>query len=174
MVNTRKERLSENNKQKWILQILHLLESIKWLPPKCWYTTNGRHDYRNEKLDKIRTRGNTSGPAGDTSRNKASTVGKTTTTTTTTTSSTKLHKHIYTLLLFVKSKCYCSYWLVWYCFRSNNKVYLTPCVANKVRIMPRFLFVHMCWDNMSIHPFLTNLEDEISVKGGRICKAQNL
>jgi hypothetical protein len=24
-----------------------------------------------------------------------------------------------------------------------------------------------------IHPFLTNLEDEISVKGGRICKAQN-
>jgi hypothetical protein len=27
---------------------------------------------------------------------------------------------------------------------------------------------------MSIHPFLTNLEDEISVKGGRICKAQNL
>jgi hypothetical protein len=23
-------------------------------------------------------------------------------------------------------------------------------------------------------PFLTNLEDEISVKGGRICKAQNL
>jgi hypothetical protein len=27
---------------------------------------------------------------------------------------------------------------------------------------------------MSIHHFLTNLEDEISVKGGRICKAQNL
>jgi hypothetical protein len=27
---------------------------------------------------------------------------------------------------------------------------------------------------MSIHPFLTNLEDEISVKGGRICKAQIL
>jgi hypothetical protein len=27
---------------------------------------------------------------------------------------------------------------------------------------------------MSIHPFLTNLEDEISVKGGRICKAQNM
>jgi hypothetical protein len=27
---------------------------------------------------------------------------------------------------------------------------------------------------MSIHPFLTNLEDEISVKGGRICKAQNV
>jgi hypothetical protein len=26
---------------------------------------------------------------------------------------------------------------------------------------------------MVIHPFLTNLEDEISVKGGRICKAQN-
>jgi hypothetical protein len=23
----------------------------------------------------------------------------------------------------------------------------------------------MCWDNISIHPFLTNLEDEISVKG---------
>jgi hypothetical protein len=36
------------------------------------------------------------------------------------------------------------------------------------------LFVHMCWDNMSLHPFLTNLEDEISVKGGRICKAQNV
>jgi hypothetical protein len=27
---------------------------------------------------------------------------------------------------------------------------------------------------MSIHPFLTNLEDEISVKGGRICKALKL
>jgi hypothetical protein len=27
---------------------------------------------------------------------------------------------------------------------------------------------------MRIHPFLTNLEDEISVKGGRICKAQNV
>jgi hypothetical protein len=26
----------------------------------------------------------------------------------------------------------------------------------------------------NLHPFLTNLEDEISVKGGRICKAQNL
>jgi hypothetical protein len=25
-----------------------------------------------------------------------------------------------------------------------------------------------------IHPFLTNLEDKISVKGGKICKAQNL
>jgi hypothetical protein len=30
------------------------------------------------------------------------------------------------------------------------------------------LFVHMFWDNMVMHP-LTNLEDEISVKGGRIC-----
>jgi hypothetical protein len=27
------------------------------------------------------------------------------------------------------------------------------------------LFVHMFWDNLVIHPFLTNLEDEISVKG---------
>ena len=27
---------------------------------------------------------------------------------------------------------------------------------------------------MSIHPFLTNLKDEISVKGGRICKALKL
>jgi hypothetical protein len=27
---------------------------------------------------------------------------------------------------------------------------------------------------MSLHPFLTNLEDEISVKGGRICNAQNV
>jgi hypothetical protein len=27
---------------------------------------------------------------------------------------------------------------------------------------------------MSIQPLLTNLEDEISVKGGRICKARNL
>jgi hypothetical protein len=27
---------------------------------------------------------------------------------------------------------------------------------------------------MVIYPFLTNLEDEIFVKGGRICKAQNL
>jgi hypothetical protein len=26
---------------------------------------------------------------------------------------------------------------------------------------------------MVIHPFLINLEDDISVKGGRICKAQN-
>jgi hypothetical protein len=25
--------------------------------------------------------------------------------------------------------------------------------------------VHMCYDNMIIYPFLTNLEDEISVKG---------
>jgi hypothetical protein len=25
---------------------------------------------------------------------------------------------------------------------------------------------------MSIHPFLTNLEDEISIKEGRICKTQ--
>jgi hypothetical protein len=42
-------------------------------------------------------------------RNKASTVRKTTTTTPTTsatTRSTKLHKHIYKLLLFVRSKCY--------------------------------------------------------------------
>jgi hypothetical protein len=27
---------------------------------------------------------------------------------------------------------------------------------------------------MCIHPFLTNLKDEISVKGGRICNAQNV
>jgi hypothetical protein len=27
---------------------------------------------------------------------------------------------------------------------------------------------------MVIYSFLTNLKDEISVKGGRICKAQNL
>jgi hypothetical protein len=27
---------------------------------------------------------------------------------------------------------------------------------------------------MSIDSFLTNLEDKISVKGGRICKAQNV
>jgi hypothetical protein len=27
---------------------------------------------------------------------------------------------------------------------------------------------------MVIHRFLTNLKDEIFVKGGRICKAQNL
>jgi hypothetical protein len=27
---------------------------------------------------------------------------------------------------------------------------------------------------MVIHPFLTNLEDKMSVKGGRICKAQNV
>ena len=31
------------------------------------------------------------------------------------------------------------------------------------------LFVHMFRDNLVIYPFLTNLEDEISVKGGRIC-----
>jgi hypothetical protein len=33
--------------------------------------------------------------------------------------------------------------------------------------------VHMCGDNMVIHPFLTNLEDKISVMGGRICNTQN-
>jgi hypothetical protein len=27
---------------------------------------------------------------------------------------------------------------------------------------------------MVIHPFLTNIEDKISVKGGRICKAHNV
>jgi hypothetical protein len=50
-----------------------------------------------QKSDKTRTRGNTSRPAGDTSRNKASTVEKTmtTTTSTTTTSSTKLYIYIY-------------------------------------------------------------------------------
>jgi hypothetical protein len=62
-------------------------------------TTNGKHGYRIAKSDKTRTRGNTSGPVRDTSRNKASTVGKTTTTTpttsSTTTSFTKLHKHKY-------------------------------------------------------------------------------
>jgi hypothetical protein len=47
-------------------------------------TTNGKHGYRIAKSDKTRTQGNTSGPAGDTARNKASTVGKTTTTTPTT------------------------------------------------------------------------------------------
>jgi hypothetical protein len=57
--------------------------------------TNGKHGYRIAKSDKTRTQGNTLGPAGDMSRNKASTVGKTTTiTTSTTTSSTQLHKHI--------------------------------------------------------------------------------
>jgi hypothetical protein len=74
-------------------------------------TTNGKHGYRIAKSDKTRTQGNTPGPAGDTSRNKASTVGMTTTTTsttsTTTISSTKLHKYIH-ILLFVRSKCYLS------------------------------------------------------------------
>jgi hypothetical protein len=36
------------------------------------------------------------------------------------------------------------------------------------------LFVHMFLYDIVIHPFLTNLEDEISVKGGGICEAQNL
>jgi hypothetical protein len=36
------------------------------------------------------------------------------------------------------------------------------------------LFVHMFWGNVVTYPFLANLEDEISVKGGRICKAQNV
>jgi hypothetical protein len=81
--------------------------------PNDGNTTNGKHSYRNAKSDKTRTPGNTSGPSGETSRNKASTVGKTTTTTTpttstTTTSSTKLHKHMHILLLFVRSKCYFS------------------------------------------------------------------
>jgi hypothetical protein len=51
-------------------------------------TTNGKHGYRIAKSDKTRMRENTLGPAVDTSRNKASTVGEITTTTTT--SSTKL------------------------------------------------------------------------------------
>jgi hypothetical protein len=38
----------------------------------------------------------------------------------------------------------------------------------------KILCVHMFWDDIVIHPFLTNLEDEISVKGGRICNAQNV
>jgi hypothetical protein len=52
-----------------------------------------------EMQNQTRTQGNMSGPAGDTSRNKASTFRKTTRTTTssTTTSFTKLHKHIYKL-----------------------------------------------------------------------------
>jgi hypothetical protein len=63
-----------------------------------------------QKSDKTRTPGNTSGPTGDTPRNKASTIGRTTTTpttSTTTTNSTKLHKHIY-ILLFVRPRCYFS------------------------------------------------------------------
>jgi hypothetical protein len=44
--------------------------------PNDGNTTNGKHGDRIAKLGKTRTRGNTSGPAGDTSRNKASTVGK--------------------------------------------------------------------------------------------------
>jgi hypothetical protein len=99
MVNTRKGRLSGNNKQNESFR-----SSTGWNPssgccPNDGNTTNGKHCYRNAKSDKARMPGNTSGPAGDTSRNKASTVGKTTTTTpttsTTTTSSTKLHKYIY-------------------------------------------------------------------------------
>jgi hypothetical protein len=68
--------------------------------PNDGNTTNGKHAYRTAKSDKTRMRGNTSGPAGDMSRNKASKVGKTTTTTptTTTTRSTKLHKYTYILL----------------------------------------------------------------------------
>jgi hypothetical protein len=46
---------------------------------------------------------------------------------------------------------------------------VTPCIANKLYIMPRFFFVHMFCDNLVIYPVLANLEDEISVKGGRIC-----
>jgi hypothetical protein len=69
--------------------------------PNDGNTTNGKHAYRTAKSDKTRMRGNTSGPAGDTSRNTATTVGKTTTKTTpttTTTCSTKLHKYTYILL----------------------------------------------------------------------------
>jgi hypothetical protein len=62
----------------------------------------------NAKSEKARTTGNTSGPAGDTSRNKASTVGKTTTTTPTTSTTTTSYIYIYILLLFVRSKCYFS------------------------------------------------------------------
>jgi hypothetical protein len=53
---------------------------------------------------------------------------------------------------------------------------LTLCFANKLRIMPRFLCLCICsHNNMSIYILsLTNLEGEIFVKGGRICKAQNL
>jgi hypothetical protein len=40
--------------------------------------------------------------------------------------------------------------------------------------MLRFLCVHIFSNDIVIHPFLANLKDEISVKGGRICKTQNL
>jgi hypothetical protein len=67
--------------------------------PNDGNTTNGKHSYRNAKSDKTRTRGNTSGPAGDTSRNEANVVGKiittTPTTSTTNTISTKLYIYYY-------------------------------------------------------------------------------
>jgi hypothetical protein len=112
MVNTRKGRLSSNNKQNESSKSSTDWNRSSGCHPNDDNTTNGKHGYRIAKLNKTKTWGNTSGPAGDTLRNKASTVGKTTTTTpttsTTTTSSTKLHKHIYKLLLFVRSKCYFS------------------------------------------------------------------
>jgi hypothetical protein len=81
MVNTRKGRLLGNHKQNESFR-----SSIGWnrssgCCPNDGNTTNGKHGYRNAKSDKARMPGNTSGPAGDTSRNKANTVGKTTTTT---------------------------------------------------------------------------------------------
>jgi hypothetical protein len=106
MVNTRKGRLSSNNKQNESSKSSTDWNRSSGCHPNDDNTTNGKHGYRIAKSDKTITRGNTSGPAGDTSRNKTSTVGKTTTTTTSTstTISTKLHKHIYKLLLFVRPK----------------------------------------------------------------------
>jgi hypothetical protein len=100
MVNTKKGRLSGNNKQNESSRSSIGSNWSSGCHPNDGNTINGKHGYRNAKSDKTRMRGNTSGPAGDMSRNKASTVGKTTTTTTpttytTTTSSTKLHKYIY-------------------------------------------------------------------------------
>jgi hypothetical protein len=57
---------------------------------------------------------------------------------------------------------------------NNNKVYFIPCFANELCIMLRFCLC-ICFETIWVYtPFLTNLEDEISVKGGRICKAQNV
>jgi hypothetical protein len=74
MVYTRKGRLLGNNKQNESFRSSTCWNWSSGCCPNDGNTTNGEHSYRNTKSDKTRTPGNTSGPAGNTSRNKANTV----------------------------------------------------------------------------------------------------
>jgi hypothetical protein len=50
---------------------------------------------------------------------------------------------------------------------------MTLCGANKLRIMPRFFCLCICSETIWLYIlFLTNLEDKILVKGGRIYNTQ--